>query len=93
MALSSQVKPMERKAALKEDQWTEEVEAHQLLCRGCKSWIALRSDREYDIRNWDKHKQLCPRICGQESRRFAVKTKAPARATVSVYIHAFQDWV
>ncbi|EIW59893.1 uncharacterized protein TRAVEDRAFT_122203 [Trametes versicolor FP-101664 SS1] len=66
------MKPDARCKALEADADTETVEAHRVHCRGCRNWIALRNDREYDRRNWDKHKLACPRLTGVEKRRRVV---------------------
>lgn len=74
--------PAQRHESLAADKWTETVEAHRVFCSGCRSWIALRNDREYDLKNWDKHRAACPRISGVVKQRYATKQSVQIRDTV-----------
>ncbi|KAI0688076.1 hypothetical protein C8T65DRAFT_746794 [Cerioporus squamosus] len=59
----------QRREALELDEYTMEVEAHRVLCRGCWGWIALHKSRTYEPVNWEKHRGKCPQITGVLRRR------------------------
>ncbi|EMD33802.1 hypothetical protein CERSUDRAFT_76503 [Gelatoporia subvermispora B] len=58
-----------RQAALEADSFILKAEPFRVQCSACWKWIKLRSNREYDRANWDKHRNVCPQITGSESQR------------------------
>lgn len=79
--------PQKRRETLEADQWTGAVEPHRVTCSGCGNWIALRSDREYDLKNWEKHRGSCPRITGLVKHRIPIKQAVHVQDAVSVYLY------
>ncbi|KAE9389323.1 hypothetical protein BT96DRAFT_960070 [Gymnopus androsaceus JB14] len=64
----------QREKNLKEDKWISTVvDARTVKCRGCGKPIKLGKD--YEIKNWTKHRNICPRITGTKNVRIAVKPK------------------
>ncbi|KAL1941730.1 hypothetical protein VTO73DRAFT_6730 [Trametes versicolor] len=75
--------PAKRCEILEADQWTGTVEAHRVTCSGCSNWIALRSDRDYDLKNWDKHRGTCSRITGLAKHRMPIKQAVQVQNTTN----------
>lgn len=73
----------ERIHQLEEDEWAMQVEAKQILCRGCNEWKRLGKD--YDIKDWDTHKSKCSGITGTQNKRIFHGPEKFATA-VSVYL-------
>lgn len=60
----------QREAALTKDEWTREVEEHQVQCAGCHQWVVLNKTRKYDATNWEGHRKRCSHITGVEIVHF-----------------------
>jgi hypothetical protein len=56
-----------RKAELEADKWLRKVEEKRVLCKGCNKWKGLH--RVYEIKEWEKHKAVCPGITGTKKVR------------------------
>lgn len=65
-----------RKAALEADKWTEDVQAHELTCAGCKKKVKLRKDVSYAPKPWNNHKETCKNVKGKVSVSIDASTKA-----------------
>lgn len=49
----------QRRAFLRDDPQTQEVEPQRVLCRACQKWIRLSTATNYALANWQCHKQRC----------------------------------
>ena len=49
----------ERRQKLLDDDRLTEVQAHQVMCGMCKTWVRLHNIREYDTYNWRRHAERC----------------------------------
>lgn len=59
----------QRRAYLRDDPLVEEVEPHQVLCRGCRKWIRLASTSQYTLNNWLSHRLRCAPTSPKPPRR------------------------
>lgn len=58
-----------RKDTLESDGWTKNVGPHQLTCKACNKTIKLDKIKKYSTAAWNKHKAVCPLICGKRQIR------------------------
>lgn len=49
----------ERIAWFHEDELCDELEAHRVLCKGCKKWIDLHPKLRYVMKSWVVHRRTC----------------------------------
>ncbi len=76
----------ERQEILQSDEHTLQVEAGRVRCKGCRKWIALATNRNYDLKNWNSHKQVCPQITGKNVVRIKRARLDAKRSTVSLQL-------
>lgn len=62
-----------RHDVLMKDQWVRQAEPKRVQCNACMKWIALRTEdnRQYELHNWEIHRNKCPRITGMQNKRKA----------------------
>ncbi|KAF7318669.1 ULP-PROTEASE domain-containing protein [Mycena chlorophos] len=65
-------KPSDREKALRENQWTAEVEPHRVRCNACRSWIKLDETAKFKPNNWERHERDCSQITGVKIVRTGV---------------------
>lgn len=54
----------ERQRELEDDAWSSDVDAVKgVQCKGCTKRIRL--GREFEVKNWEKHRSKCPRITNE----------------------------
>jgi hypothetical protein len=63
----------ERQQILETDEWSLEVQEGRVKCRGCRTWVKLQTGRKYDLKDWGKHKEVCPQITGFKMVRVGAK--------------------
>ncbi|KAJ7243493.1 hypothetical protein C8J57DRAFT_1243438 [Mycena rebaudengoi] len=76
--------PEERETQLLNSEWAETVEAHRVLCVGCKTWIVLDSSQKFKLDNWQNHENSCPHITGKRRVRKVVTKPYGGPVTPSI---------
>ena len=76
----------ERQEILQSDKHTLQVEAGRVRCKGCRKWIALATNRNFDLKNWNSHKQVCPQITGKDVVRVKRARPDAKFSTVSLQL-------
>lgn len=68
----------QRRAYLRDDPLSGELEPHRVFCRGCQKWIKLGSNTEYALANWQTHMLRCPRSSPSSVRSMRQTPSKPA---------------
>lgn len=72
---------LERRQILEADKWCLKVQEDCVKCKGCRTWVKLQAGRKYDLKDWVKHKEVCPQISGLKIIRTGAKKRQQSKVT------------
>lgn len=74
----------QRRSVLENEDHISQVEEYRVRCKECQKWVTLNPKCTYELHNWTRHKQKCPRITGTQIKRMGVIKKARLNDPVSI---------